>query len=493
MKLLVSIASYGTGNDPYLEHVIREYRSMPHEVDIVVLSNLAKEVPAGVELVVGLPTSDPWSLPFAHKRVLADRVDRYDLFIYSENDILITEKNIAAFLWATTLLPEAEVAGFLRTELGPDGRKYYPDVNKMYHWEPRSVVPRGGHIFACFTCEHAGCYILTRRQLRRAIDSGGFLVEPHEGKYDLACTAATDPYTQCGFKKMICVSDLDPFLVPHLSNKYVGTEYDLEESDFDRQIAALIDIQEGRRSRKQLLNTETPFPLLASSKSYYEPQRPDILESIPPGVESLLSVGCGWGALEECLVQRGIRVVGMPLDSVISACAEARGVRTVSPDFEIAWKELADLGFDCILVSNILHLAPAPAAILSECVNRLSDRGRVILIVPNLNYLKVVWRRIRRTQGYRNLGTYDEAGVHLTTRLLLQEWLKNSGLVLERVIEVVPKRAQALYRLLKGVAPYLASELIVAGSKPASIHQTAANQSAESRSESGPRVTVPVS
>jgi 2-polyprenyl-3-methyl-5-hydroxy-6-metoxy-1,4-benzoquinol methylase len=394
-------------------------------------------------------------------------VDRYDLFIYSENDILITGKNIEAFLWATTLLRENEVAGFLRTELGPDGHKYYPDVNKMYHWDPQSVVQRGNHIFAFFTCEHAACFILTRQQLQRAIDSGGFLVEPHEGKYDLACTAATDPYTQCGLKKMICVSDLDKFLVSHLSNKYIGTDYDLEEGDFDRQIEALIDVHEGKRSRAHLLNTETSFPLLKSSKSYYEPLRREILELIPAEVKSVLSVGCGWGVMEECLVQRGTPVVAVPLDSVISACAEARGIRTVSPDFETAWKELANLHFDCVLVSNILHLAPDPPAILRECAGCLADEGRIVLIVPNFNYLKVLWRRICRTPGYRNLGNYDEAGVNLTTHRLIQGWLTHCGLVMDRVIEGVPERAKALSRL-RVATPYLASEVTVSCRKKTS-------------------------
>jgi hypothetical protein len=70
MKLLVAIASYGTSNDRYLKRLVEEYRSMSYGVDIVVLSNVAKPV-EGAEVRVGMPTKDPWSLPFAHKQVLA--------------------------------------------------------------------------------------------------------------------------------------------------------------------------------------------------------------------------------------------------------------------------------------------------------------------------------------------------------------------------------------------------------------------------------------
>ena len=44
MKMLVAIASYGTGNDDYLARLIREYHSMSFPVDIVVLSNVEKNL-----------------------------------------------------------------------------------------------------------------------------------------------------------------------------------------------------------------------------------------------------------------------------------------------------------------------------------------------------------------------------------------------------------------------------------------------------------------
>src|SRR5580704_4490159 len=119
MRILVAIASYGTRNDGYLSELVREYRSMPFDVDIVVLSNVSKEVAPGVEVVVvNLRGKDPWSLPFPHKKIFADRQSGYDLFIYSEDDVLISERNIKAFLKACSVLPEDEIPGFFRFERG---------------------------------------------------------------------------------------------------------------------------------------------------------------------------------------------------------------------------------------------------------------------------------------------------------------------------------------------------------------------------------------
>ena len=41
-RILVAIASYGTGNDVYLRQLIEEYRSMSFDIDIVILSNIEK-------------------------------------------------------------------------------------------------------------------------------------------------------------------------------------------------------------------------------------------------------------------------------------------------------------------------------------------------------------------------------------------------------------------------------------------------------------------
>ncbi len=221
-RILVAIASYGSGNDSFLRRMISEFRSMSFDIDIVIISNIEKYIDHQIKIVVGLPNKNPWSLPFAHKKLFVNKLEDYDLFIYAEDDILITEANVRAFLDATRVLREDEVAGFFRVEKGPDGMVSYPEAHSHHHWVTTSVRKRGVYTLAEFTNEHAACYMLTQAQLRKAINSGGFDVAPHEEKYDLLCTAATDPYTQCGLTKLIPVSHIDDFTVHHMSNKYVG-------------------------------------------------------------------------------------------------------------------------------------------------------------------------------------------------------------------------------------------------------------------------------
>jgi 2-polyprenyl-3-methyl-5-hydroxy-6-metoxy-1,4-benzoquinol methylase len=465
MKILVAIANYGTKQDHYLQRLLAEYRSMAFDVHVVVLSNLEKDLGRDVELRVGLPTKNPWSLPYSHKQLFADRIEDYDLFIYSEDDMLVSEQNIRAFLNACKLLRDDEIPGFLRTERDSDTSEYFCDAFEQWHWDPASVVTRNGQTFAFFSNEHSACYMLSREQLRRCIKSGGFLVQPHEDRYDLLCAAATDPYARCGFRKLICVSDLDNFLLPHLSNKYIA-KCSLPGPDFRRQVAALLQINEGGRPTTQLFKTETRLPEIRWSKSYYEPARIEVLELIRKNAGSVLSVGCGWGASEELLQSRGIHVVALPLDSVIASCAEARGIEVIHGTMDEAQEKLVGRQFDYILFSNVLHIYPDPCRLLESFKKNLSRDGKIITTVPNLWKPRVVWGRLRREKRYAGIGDYAQGGVHSVSSRRLHKWLQQAGYKVERAMPVLPEKTPkwAQEVRLGNVDLLIASEIIAVAS-----------------------------
>lgn len=463
MKILVAIANYGTKNDHFLRRVLGEYRRMDYEVDLVVFSNMKKELGPEVELIVGLPARNPWSLPFAHKKVFADRADKYDLFIYSEDDILVKQRNIEAFLRATQVLPSNEIAGFLRTEVASDGRRYFADVHSHFHWDPASVCQRGECVFAYFTNEHSACYLLTRKQLRRAIASGGYLVRPQDGKHYMLETAATDPYTGCGMRKMICISDLNDFLLPHLPNKYIG-RMGLEESELNRQLEALLAIDRGERVPAKLLGVETKVRHQKWSKSYYEPCNKAAVSLVPKTARNVLSVGCGQGLTEQSLIERGVRVVGLPLDSVIASCSEAKGVSVLLGELHTVSYQLNGDRFDCILLLDILHLLPDPVSTLTSFRRLLTPDGRIVIGLPNFSYLPYIWRWVRHDPEWMNVGNYENSGLHVTTRRVVRRWFAECELETEKIVNIVPKRWQRLKGLSWGTADALfARELIAAG------------------------------
>jgi len=229
---------------------------MALKVDVVVFSEAPKDCGSEIEMVVGLPSRNPWSLPFSHKRLFADRADNYDLFLYSEDDIEMTEANVRAFWRVTPQLEPDEIAGFMRYEQDESGTLSLPDVHGCYHWKADSVRRRECLTFAEFTNEHAGLYLVTQSQLRTAIASGGFLKTPYEGRHDMLCAAATDPYTNCGFRKVICISALEEFLIHHLSNRYAG-QVGLPLSSFKEQIVTLMRVRDGTHPATTLCGAES--------------------------------------------------------------------------------------------------------------------------------------------------------------------------------------------------------------------------------------------
>jgi 2-polyprenyl-3-methyl-5-hydroxy-6-metoxy-1,4-benzoquinol methylase len=465
LKILAILANFGTKNDSYMQRLLEEYASMPFDVHPVLLTNVAKNLGEKVEIIVRPPSGDPWSFPFPHKQMMADHLDDYDLFIYSEDDTLITENNIDAFLKATEILRDNEVAGFMRSERGAEGETHFSTVHYHFHWDPCSVVSRGGQTFAFFSNEHSACYILTRAQLKRAIASGGFLVQPHQEKYDLLVSAATDPYTQCGFRKLINISRFEDFVLPHLPNKYVG-KLGLRDSEMFTQLRALQEIETGKRSPDVLFNTETRVGQSKWSKSYYEPARQDILDVIPAGTKRLLSFGCGWGAMEAEIAKRGIEVTALPVDAVIGACAEARGVKCVYGTLESALAKVSGERFDCILATDSLHRFAKPEELLKTFSGLLAPDGVIVVTVPNLSELGVWKKRIQREATTLNQGNFVSAGVHQTSRRAIRGWFKGAGLAVRRDVPVIPEKRQPLRKKMANLGDGLiAEEFIFVGAK----------------------------
>ncbi|ABE63779.1 Methyltransferase type 11 [Nitrobacter hamburgensis X14] len=461
LRVLVAIASYGASNDRYLKQLIREYQTMSFAVDIVIISNIEKRVADDIECLVGLPSRNPWSLPFSHKKLFADRADRYDLFIYSEDDILITEKNLLAFLDVTASLQDDEVAGFLRIEKGDDDVINFPDVHAYFHWNTTSVRSRGQYTLASFTNEHAACYVLTRQQLAKAIKSGGFIVEPHEGKYDLLCTAATDPYTQCGLTKLIPVSHLDDFTVHHLSNKYVDS-MGIRKVSLLQQIGALLQAAADPQAPPPLLGAETRLWRCMYSKDYYEPASEPAVAMIPDHARSILSIGCGSGCSERRLVERGCRVVAAPLDPVIASYAAAQGIEMVPGDLRAVLAKVESEQFDCVLYQNVLHLAPDPVEMLALFRSVLAPSALVIIQVPNMLCIPVLWRGARDRRRLHRRGGYEATGVHFTSVGRIREWCHRAGLTLDKVVPILHRRAEPIRPVMRGfVGVSMAPELVV--------------------------------
>ncbi len=424
MKVLAAIANYGDGNRKYVERLIQEYRAMEFDTHVVILSDRHKDFGDDVEVRVGLPAKDPWSLPFAHRPLFAERIDSYDLFIYSEDDTLITQNHVRAFVDATAVVPHPRIVGFMRYEESPAGKRYCSTVHAHFRWKPETVERFDHLIVAEFTNAHSAAFILTRKQLQYAIDSGGFLVAPHSERYDLLCTAATDPYTQCGMRKVIPISHFHDFLLHHLPNKYIG-RMGVPLNELDAQLAVL------RRNRStagvQLFPTEKKIVNARYNKNYHEKPDSD-LSALMPKSGRVLSIGCGAGAIEASIKEQGLDVIALPLDDIIAEVAKTRGVGIISGQGceidEYDFTQLSsDRPFDVVLLTNVLQHLREPQRLLKQLLELLANDGAIVGVVPNFSRIK----RRSESREISRLG-YPRTLLHATTRSQLERWFREAGL-----------------------------------------------------------------
>ena len=323
----------------------------------------------------------------------------------------------------------------------------------------------GPYTFAYFTNEHSACYILTQDQLRRAIASGGFLLPPHQGRYDLLCTAATDPYTQCGFRKLICISRIEDFLLHHLPNQYLG-RMGLPYDQMRAQAKALFRCLEDRKASAELLPSPVGLNTCRWNKRYYGRAGQNVLAAVPDNAQSILSVGCGDGVTEASLIARGARVVGIPLDAVMAELATAKGMELTAPDLEKAAESLRGQRFDCILLADVLPHVPEPPAFLAMVVELLAEGGRLVITAPNFGYLKYRLSDPDGRRMWRSPDPFERFHLHRTTRRMLARWLRAVGLRARRFGQEEDARFGWLVRASCGLAgPYLLRNTMITADK----------------------------
>jgi SAM-dependent methyltransferase len=461
-KVLVAIASYGTKQDKYLTQLIAEFKRFTnYAMEVVVMTEKPKPV-KDAELLVGLPSADPYSLPFAHRELFAERSDDFDIFIYTEDDTLITEAHLQTFCELQSLLKEDETLGFLRSETTPDGEVFVSSINTLFRWLPETVVKRGSETFAEFSNQHSGCFIVTRSQLKKAISSGGFLIPPHSGQYGMLESAATDIYLRCGFRRLLCVSQIEKCILPHLPNKYyrrLGVPF-AELIDYAMGVIAL---GEGGW-RGSLFEPRTDLMDFRWSKSLYSAPDVEFLSRGLTAGKRVLVIGATSGRNELWLKENGADVTVVPLDGVFSHRLKCLGFRSVEGSLEVVTEKLNADSFDAILFPDVLHLVENPRDWLKAVRPILNQGGKVVVAVPNTTN---PIRQAKDRRAVKKSGTrFCVVGnAKATSKRILREWFTHAGFQNSTVISLLASEERHIIKKISfAIAkPVFASRFVAVG------------------------------
>lgn len=208
-----------------------------------------------------------------------------------------------------------------------------------------------------------------------------------------------------------------------------------------------------------------------------------------PGGGEILDIGCGPCDKTAVLSRMGYRCTGIDdfgdgwhragrnLEQ-IWRFAHAAGVDLVEGDGHDA--PFADSSFDAVLICDMIeHLHASPRALLTRALALLRDGGWLVVSVPNAVNLR---KRIDVLRGRTNYPPYREFYGSDVWRGHVREYTWGDLAQLaellgleqatihgrHHMLGVLPKWAQAPYRLLTATTPSLRDSLVLCGRKPRS-------------------------
>lgn len=226
MKILVSISQYGIDQENYLKEIISEFKHYKnHTVDITVHGTIPLNIPE-IEFIRHDPCIRK-NLVFKHRKEFIEKLNDYDLFIYTENDMLIKEDAIDTYLKYDSSLPMDYCLGFIRFEhRAQDMNLYLPDMNEYWGLavSEKKLTINGNDYFGLFNI-HQGCWMLTREKLKHICNTPHFIYENDSLEH-----GASSIFNEMGWNFKLGGSikkiytrhkeDLSKCLIHHLSDKY---------------------------------------------------------------------------------------------------------------------------------------------------------------------------------------------------------------------------------------------------------------------------------
>jgi hypothetical protein len=247
IKVLAVLVNYGDEQISYLEKVVKELKSFDkYNVTVIVNSNIPLHI-ADIDKVNVIELEDYQLLPLTCRKTIWENKDKYDVFIYGENDHLFKELHIDKHLEYEQIIPDNRITGLIQYEEILKS-KYFPGYHLDYDWDYSKVEEYNGLKFAHFKNLHQASFILSKDQLLRVGEKIDFneLVDDFTLRfhnkifrklkklagirnsriniYSVKCKVNTDIFKYGGLKKIICISEFEENLIHHLPNVYIHGE-----------------------------------------------------------------------------------------------------------------------------------------------------------------------------------------------------------------------------------------------------------------------------
>ena len=166
-----------------------------------------------------------------------------------------------------------------------------------------------------------------------------------------------------------------------------------------------------------------------SAESYYAQPRDDVLSFVPADATRILDIGCAAGLVGANIKARQpCHVTGIEIVAEATAQAATRLDLAICGDAFDVLPALADGGYDCVLLLDVIeHVADSPG-LLRLAARKLTQDGSLLLCVPNVAHWSVVQGLLEGRWDYAEQGILDRTHLRFFTLESLRQMLDELGL-----------------------------------------------------------------
>lgn len=192
--------------------------------------------------------------------------------------------------------------------------------------------------------------------------------------------------------------------------------------------------------------------------SYYNVERVEMLQYIPPAARAFLEIGCGAGSFGS-LLRRKIpdsHVTGVEIHQTSAQKARERIDVVIELAIEEAIEKIPDQSIDCVVCNDVLEHLMDPWEVLRRLRRVLRPHGTVVSSIPNVRHFPVFKKYfLGGDWKYEEMGVLDRTHLRFFTRMSIARMFEECGYAVSRnegiFGEPLPWKAALLNKCLGGV------------------------------------------
>lgn len=166
-----------------------------------------------------------------------------------------------------------------------------------------------------------------------------------------------------------------------------------------------------------------------TAESYYAQPRDDVLSFVPASATRILDIGCAAGLVGANIKARQLcHVTGVEIVADAAAHAAARLDLAICGDSFDVLPALAEGGYDCVLLLDVIEHVADSAGLLRLAARKLTEDGTLLLCVPNVAHWSVVQGLLEGRWDYADQGILDRTHLRFFTLNSVQRMLDEVGL-----------------------------------------------------------------